>query len=79
MRFKKLIRDVNRKPALRKSYFDSPPQFVQGYDLTDEERSAIVKLDIGAALCERRARVIAASVYNYSFDFRARLFENDSR
>jgi hypothetical protein len=43
----KLIRDVNRKPALRKSYFDSPPQFVQGYDLTDEERSAIVKLDIG--------------------------------
>jgi hypothetical protein len=43
----KLIRDVNRKPELRKSYFDSPTQFAQSYDLTDDERQALLTLDIG--------------------------------
>jgi len=42
----KLIRDVNRKPALRKGYFDSPTQFVQAYELTEDEREALLKLDI---------------------------------
>jgi hypothetical protein len=43
----KCIRDVNRKPALRKAYFDAPKDFVQTYDLTDDERDALLKLDIG--------------------------------
>lgn len=43
----KLIRDVNRRPASRKAYFDSPAQFAQSYDLTDDEREALLKLDIG--------------------------------
>jgi hypothetical protein len=43
----KLIRDVNRKPALRKAYFDAPKDFSASYDLTDDERDALLKLDIG--------------------------------
>jgi hypothetical protein len=43
----KLIRDVNRKPASRKSYFDSPAQFAQAYELSEQERAALLKLDIG--------------------------------
>lgn len=43
----KLIRDVNRKPALRKSYFDAPAEFVKSYDLSDDERDALLKFDIG--------------------------------
>jgi hypothetical protein len=43
----KLIRDVNRKPPLRKAYFDSPAQFAQSYELTEDESAALLKLDIG--------------------------------
>ena len=43
----KLIRDVNRKSASRKAYFDAPKDFAQTYDLSDDERDALLKLDIG--------------------------------
>src|SRR5206468_9981602 len=42
----KLLRDVNRKPACRKSYFESPATFVADYDLTEEEREALLTLNI---------------------------------
>jgi hypothetical protein len=42
----KLIRDVNRKPACREAYFQSAEKFADGYDLTAEERAALVGLDI---------------------------------
>lgn len=44
----KLIRDVNRKPACRASYFESPARFAEGYGLTEEERAALLHLDIGS-------------------------------
>jgi Aromatic-ring-opening dioxygenase LigAB, LigA subunit len=43
----KLLRDVNRKPACRAAYFESPARFAEGYDLTEEERQALLKLDLG--------------------------------
>jgi hypothetical protein len=43
----KLLRDVNRKPACRTAYFESPAKFSEGYDLTAEERGALLELDIG--------------------------------
>jgi hypothetical protein len=42
----KLIRDVNRKPACREAYFQSPQTFADGYDLTAEERDALLRLDV---------------------------------
>ena len=42
----KLIRDVNRKPACREAYFQSPAKFAEGYDLAPEERDALLKLDV---------------------------------
>lgn len=42
----KLIRDVNRKPACREAYFHSAETFADGYDLTPEERTALVGLDV---------------------------------
>lgn len=42
----KLLRDVNRNPASREAYFASPSEFSQAYDLTDEERRALLELDI---------------------------------
>ena len=42
----KLIRDVNRKPACREAYFQSPEKFATGYDLTPAERDALLKLDV---------------------------------
>ena len=44
----KLIRDVNRKPACRDAYFHDPAAFAAGYELTESERAALVKLDVGA-------------------------------
>jgi hypothetical protein len=44
----KLIRDVNRKPACREAYFKSAATFADGYDLTEDERSALIDMDIGA-------------------------------
>ena len=42
----KMIRDVNRLPARRDAYFASKEAFVQGYDLTPEERDAFVNLNV---------------------------------
>jgi hypothetical protein len=44
----KLIRDVNRKPACRDAFFQSPETFAAGYDLAEPEREALVRRDIGA-------------------------------
>jgi len=44
----KLIRDVNRKPACREAYFQSPAKFAEGYELTPAERDALVTFDVGA-------------------------------
>ena len=43
----KLIRDVNRKPDCRTAFFADAPAFSAGYELTDEERQALVARDIG--------------------------------
>ncbi len=43
----KLLRDVNRDPAKREAYFTDKEQFVSGYQLTDEEREAVLNLDVG--------------------------------
>ena len=42
----KLIRDVNRKPACRDAYFQSAESFAAGYDLTGDERAALLRLDV---------------------------------
>jgi hypothetical protein len=44
----KLIRDVNRKPTCREAYFQSPQKFVEGYGLTEREREALLRLDVGS-------------------------------
>ncbi len=44
----KMLRDVNRIPAAREAYFQSRDEFLQRYELTDDERQAVVELDIGA-------------------------------
>jgi predicted TIM-barrel fold metal-dependent hydrolase len=44
----KLIRDVNRKPACREAYFQSPQTFAAGYELTPAEREALLKFDVKA-------------------------------
>ena len=43
----KLIRDVNRKPDCRDAYFQSAETFAAGYDLTAEERAALVGMNVG--------------------------------
>src|SRR5580704_14243144 len=42
----KLIRDVNRKPACREAYFGSAATFAQSYDLTEDERTALVDMNV---------------------------------
>ena len=44
----KLIRDVNRNPACREAYFLSPQKFAEGYGLSEQEREALLKLDVGS-------------------------------
>jgi hypothetical protein len=44
----KLIRDVNRKPVCRDAYFQSAEKFVETYDLGDDERAALVSMNVGA-------------------------------
>ena len=44
----KMLREINRRPPKREAYFKSPAEFVQQYDLTDEERRAVIEFDIGA-------------------------------
>ena len=43
----KLIRDVNRKPACREAYFQPAETFAADYDLTAEERAALLGMNIG--------------------------------
>jgi hypothetical protein len=42
----KLIRDVNRDEAMRQSYFAAPETFADGYELSAEERAALLKVDL---------------------------------
>jgi hypothetical protein len=44
----KLIRDVNRKPVCRDAYFRSAEKFAETYDLGDDERAALVSMNVGA-------------------------------
>jgi hypothetical protein len=44
----KLIRDVNRKPACREAFFQSPETFAATYELAEPERAALVARDITA-------------------------------
>ena len=44
----KLLRDVNRYEPRRALYLDDPDAFVRDYELTDEERRAVIELDYGA-------------------------------
>jgi len=43
----KMIREVNLRPERRAEFFASREAFVAGYDLTDEERDAMLRFDIG--------------------------------
>ena len=43
----KLVRDVNRDPARREAYKAAPANFATEYDLTERERDALVRFDIG--------------------------------
>jgi Aromatic-ring-opening dioxygenase LigAB, LigA subunit len=42
----KLIRDVNRKPACREAFFQSPETFATGYELAAPEREALIRRDV---------------------------------
>jgi hypothetical protein len=44
----KLIRDVNRDPATRESFFKDPGQIIAMYDLTEAEKDALVRRDYRA-------------------------------
>jgi hypothetical protein len=43
----KLLREVNRWPERRAAFFAGQEQFVSGFDLTDEERRAVLDFDVG--------------------------------
>ena len=43
----KLIRDINRKPDCRTAYFAAPADFAAKYELSEAERNALLRLDIG--------------------------------
>ncbi len=42
----KLMYQVNRDPVQRERYRQDPAAFVQGYELTAEESSAVLQMDI---------------------------------
>jgi hypothetical protein len=44
----KLIRDVNRRPPCRDAFFRSPVKFAEDYELTEAERVALLKFDVGS-------------------------------
>ena len=44
----KLIRDVNRRPDCRETWFQSREEFMSRYDLTPAEAKALEDLDIGS-------------------------------
>jgi len=44
----KLIREINRNPGVRERFFADAEQLSQDYELTAEERHALVQKDYGA-------------------------------
>ena len=44
----KLLREVNRDPAMRERFFKDAAAAVSGFDLTDEERQAVLDRDVTA-------------------------------
>jgi hypothetical protein len=44
----KLMYEVNRSPERREAYRDDPAAFLARFDLTDEEKEALARLDIRA-------------------------------
>ena len=44
----KLIRDVNRSPQAREDWFKSKSEFIDRYELSEEEKKAIEEMNIGA-------------------------------
>lgn len=42
----KLIYHVNRDPSQRERFFQNPPVFVKAYELTAEEQTAILNVDV---------------------------------
>jgi hypothetical protein len=43
----KFLYEINRDPAIQDRFRAEPEAALEGYDLTDEERGAILKPDIG--------------------------------
>ncbi len=43
----KLIRDINRKPDTRARFCSAPQELAAAYDLSDEERGALLSRDYG--------------------------------
>jgi hypothetical protein len=44
----KMLREINRDPAVRQRYFDNNELFASSFDLSPEERTAFLAYDIGA-------------------------------
>ena len=44
----KLIREINRNPGIRERFLAAPADLASDYDLTAEERGALVDKDYGA-------------------------------
>ena len=42
----KMLRDVNRKPDCREAFFADAPRFLDRYELTPDEREAVLAFDI---------------------------------
>lgn len=43
----KLIREINRDPSMRERFMEAPDSVVAEWDLTEEERTALVVRDYG--------------------------------
>jgi hypothetical protein len=44
----KLIRDTNRDPAVRRTFFEAPEEIVSRYRLSDAEKASVLTRDYGA-------------------------------
>ncbi|MDB5648483.1 MAG: Extradiol ring-cleavage dioxygenase LigAB LigA subunit [Hyphomicrobiales bacterium] len=44
----KLLREVNRNPQIRERFFKDPAEIVAGFDLSDDEREAVLRKDVSA-------------------------------
>ena len=42
----KLLYHVNRDPSHREGFRQDPAEFIRGYDLTEEEKSAALNVDV---------------------------------